>query len=130
MEPCHPVPQTRPGLTHCTPVPTSPSDGIPAHRAAALIPRSFHAAAAAGIPLRAIFEIAEESKDGEVSDRALDIAGSCLGGWLRHAHLAELELPPSAKEFADVEARRRHVFHEVATVLAIVEAFQRRAGPL
>lgn len=92
-----------------------------------LVPQSFHAADAAGVPIRAIFDIADGRGDIVQSERALRIAQACLGGWLRHAHLADLELAPTQEEFVRVEARRRMVFNEVAAVLATVEALQVRA---
>ena len=91
-----------------------------------LVPPTFHAADAAGVPIRAIFDIADGKGDIAQSERALQIAQACLGGWLRHAHLADLELTPTEEEFVRVEARRRMVFKEVAMVLAAVEAVQIR----
>ncbi|WAC71808.1 hypothetical protein OU995_19785 [Roseateles sp. SL47] len=83
-------------------------------------------AQAEGVPLRAIFDIADEQMDDVQRTRALAIAQSCLSNWLRHAHLGDLEIEPSQKEFSAVEARRRRVFDELATALAQVEAAQRR----
>lgn len=102
-------------------------DGSP-RPAALLLPYQCHAAKSAGIPLSAIFEIAGGAEGDQPSDRALIIARACLSGWLRHAHFADLELPPSEKEFVAVEARRRRVFGEIAAVLAEVESLQRRTS--
>lgn len=90
------------------------------------VPIGFYAADAAGIPLRAIFDIADGPDGDAQSERALRIAHACLSGWLRHAHFGDLEIAPTEEEFARVEARRRQVFHEVASMLAKVEAVQRR----
>ena len=91
------------------------------------VPPGFFAADAAGIPLRAIFDIAGGPDGDTQSERALNIAQACLSSWLRHAHFGDLEIAPSEEEFARVEARRRQVFLEVAAVLATVEAVQRRS---
>lgn len=91
-------------------------------------------AQAEGVPLKAIFDIADgqcngqglEQGDDARRTRALQIAQSCLSNWLRNAHLGDLEIHPSLEEFSAVEARRRRVFDEVAQALAQVEAAQRR----
>ncbi|ANH66625.1 hypothetical protein [Mitsuaria sp. 7] len=89
-------------------------------------PFAMSAATAAGIPIADIFGIAEGPGGDGQSQRALEIARHCLSGWLRNAHLGELELSPSDEAFVRVEARRRQVFRELAGVLAQVETMQAR----